>query len=685
MTNQIDEKQWADLEIRLFPKTDQGYPVEMTLSGQQEFPRGYLSADVLPWTAHANGVPAQDGQTLLDFLLADSNLNTAWAQASGQAPQRRLRLRIDANAAELHALPWELLQQGPTMLAAGADTPFSRYLPIALPWGGPVQERPIRALVVIANPADLETQHELAPVDVDLERETLKTALNDVGPDLLQVDFMEPPASLTRLEQSLRQEGGYHVLHFVGHGAFSHKRGQAALYLQDEAGNAQRILDDELVGLLARQGVQPRLVCLTACQSATRSSADTFVGLGPKLVSVGVPAVVAMQDLVAVESARTFSATFYQRLLDHGLVDLAVNQARGALLTNRRADAAVPVLFMRLKSGQLWGGEADARGQVLGARNPRIFWTGLVRLIQQGKCTPIVGPRAHGRWLPTPPEIARRWSETHAYPFANKNDLSRVAQYMATHQGPDFARYEFLDTLMSEFSQHLPEGLRPEGRFDTLTELVQATGWEALTADDPNQVHRVLADFDLPLYLTTNPDNFMVEALKAQGKEPVREICRWSEDLDWLPSRFAQDDAYEPTPDEPLVYHLFGSDEEINSPVLTEDDYLRFLVRVSAERDRIPNLIREALSSSSLMFVGYSLYDWEFRVLMHGLVASLEQRLRFKYVAVQLEFEEAAEADLEAVQTFLEQYFQDADINVFWGSTAQFIAELREHWEARGR
>ncbi len=83
------------------------------------------------------------------------------------------------------------------------------------------------------------------------------------------------------------------------------------------------------------------------------------------------------------------------------------------------------------------------------------------------------------------------------------------------------------------------------------------------------------------------------------------------------------------------------------------------------------------------MFVGYNLYDWEFRVLMHGLVASLKQRLRLKHVAVQLEFGAAREADTAAVQIFLQKYSENADITVFWGSSAQFIAELRAHWEAR--
>jgi hypothetical protein len=41
-------------------------------------------------------------------------------------------------------------------------------------------------------------------------------------------------------------------------------------------------------------------------------------------------------------------------LAEHGMVDCALNQARSTLLTAGRPDAAVPVLFMRLKSGQLW-------------------------------------------------------------------------------------------------------------------------------------------------------------------------------------------------------------------------------------------------------------------------------------------------------------------------------------------
>ncbi|MCP4515669.1 MAG: hypothetical protein GY824_10630, partial [Delftia sp.] len=213
---------------------------------------------------------------------------------------------------------------------------------------------------------------------------------------------------------------------------------------------------------------------------------------------------------VTVETAHKFGGVFCQQLLEHGQVDLAVNQARSTLLTAGRADAAVPVLFMRLKSGQLWSDEADARGQVLGAKNPRIFWTGLLRMIEQGKCTPIIGPRTHARWLPTPNQIAHSWAAEHGYPFADKARLARVARYMASSQGEDFARYELADTLQRMFRERLPEGLRPDEEFETLSELIAEVGWQTLTADDPNEPHRVLASLNLPLYLSTNPDSFMV-------------------------------------------------------------------------------------------------------------------------------------------------------------------------------
>jgi hypothetical protein len=670
------DKPVNDLELRLFRLEDHGYPVELTLAGQQEFPRGYASADLGDWTP--GGDPVADGRALLELLLGnDPALRSAWDKARALAPQCRLRLRLDLAAPELHALPWELLHADGVMLAANADTPFSRYLPVALPWGGEVEARPLRVLVVISNPADLD-QYGLTSLDVEQEQHILEEAFTSLSP--LSITFLDPPATLEAIETALRD--GYHVLHYLGHGAFNPRRAQAVLYLQDADGLTSPTSDDAFVGMLARleAAAKPQLVFLAACQSAVRDTADAFRGLGPKLVSVGVPAVMAMQDFVAMETARKFSATFYAQLLEHGQVDKASNEARSTLLTSGRPDAAVPVLFTRLKSGQLWSDEADARGEILGAKS-RVFWSGLLRNIEEGACIPIIGPRVHGNWLPTPNEVARRWAEEHGYPFDDTDNLARVAQYLASSQGEDFPRREWQGALIAELTARLPADLRPKGKPKSLTALVEAAGWHNLAGGDPNEVHRVLANLNLPLYLTANCDNFMVQALAAQGKQPVRELCRWHMDMDDLPSRFEEASEYRPTPEAPMVYHLLGADHELSSLVLAEDHYLDFLVRISAERDRVPDYIRGALASSALLFVGFSLADWEFRVIMRGLVATINQKLRIKHVAVQVE--QVKETQAEAVREFLEDYFKDADINVYWGSTAQFIAELREQWEGR--
>ncbi|MBN1875600.1 MAG: CHAT domain-containing protein [Anaerolineae bacterium] len=669
------EKPLVDLEIRIFAAQDEGYPVEITLSGQQEFPRGYMPVEVASWTSSGDSIA--DGQRLYELLFADGKLRDAWAEARGQSPLRRIRLRIDPAAAELHALPWELLQENTIMLSANVATPFSRYLPVALPWGGTTEECPVRVLVAISNPDDLQAKYKLAQLDVALERDILEAALE--GNADLELTFLDAPVTLERLEDALRE--GYHVLHYLGHGAFNRRRNQAALYLQDDAGHTQIVPDDIFMGMLARLQTRPGLVFLAACQSALRATADAFAGLGPKLVAAGVPAVIAMQDFLAVETARKLSAVFYRRMAEHGTVDLALNEARSTLLTAGRSDAAVPVLFMRLKSGQVWGGEADVRGAVLGAKNPRIFWSGLLRMIQQGKCLPIIGPGVHGQWLPTPAQIAQRWSVEHEYPFDDRNELAQVARYMASSQGEDFPRYELMYALQAMLRDRLPEELRPEDEFETVSEMIKAIGWQNLTAGDPNEVHNVLARLDLPLYLTTNPDTTMVAALAAAGKDPVCNICPWNDMLEGLPSIFADDADYEPTPERPLVYHLFGNDTEVDSLVVTEDNYLDFLVRISAEMERIPDYVWSALTNSSLMFIGYNLDNWEFRVIMRGLVATRDRRSRLKHVGVQLDLENVQIRDTDTVQTFLQQYFQDADINVFWGTTAQFIAELREELE----
>lgn len=194
---------------------------------------------------------------------------------------------------------------------------------------------------------------------------------------------------------------------------------------------------------------------------------------------------------------------------------------------------------------------------------------------------------------------------------------------------------------------------------------------------DENEPHAVLADLPLPIYMTTNYDGFMTEALRDRGKEPRREICRWNQSpaVRAEPRVLSADDGFVPSPATPVVYHLHGHLDVPESLVLTEDDYLDFLVAVSQDEQLMPHEIQRALAGTSLLFVGYRLSDWDFRVIHRGLVMAGEPSLRRLSVTVQLPRAEPA-------RQYLDEYFSAMKVRVFWGTAGDFMAELRQRWEA---
>jgi hypothetical protein len=174
--------------------------------------------------------------------------------------------------------------------------------------------------------------------------------------------------------------------------------------------------------------------------------------------------------------------------------------------------------------------------------------------------------------------------------------------------------------------------------------------------------------------------------LRAAGKEPRIELCRWNEDTERIPSIFDEEPDYEPSPEQPLVYHMFGIFEEPESLVVTEDDYFDFLIGVSSNRELIPIVVREALTDSALLFLGFDLDDWSFRVVFRTLMSQQgrSRRSRYAHVAGQIMLNENEVLQPERAIRYLERYFADADISIFWGSPLDFSRELTEQLNNEG-
>ena len=183
------------------------------------------------------------------------------------------------------------------------------------------------------------------------------------------------------------------------------------------------------------------------------------------------------------------------------------------------------------------------------------------------------------------------------------------------------------------------------------------------------------ANLPLPIYLTTSAHDVIERALQQAGKAPVTEMCRWHKGLESIPSVFEDD--YEPSVQEPLVYHLHGFDRYPDSLVLTRDDHLAFLVatsrNVGAGTDRIPQCIRLAMADSALVLAGFGPRHWDFRSLYWGLIKPSPRRLWNMFISI---LPDTLEADYQT------RYLQELSFNGYWGSFESFSTELRTEWEA---
>ena len=132
-------------------------------------------------------------------------------------------------------------------------------------------------------------------------------------------------------------------------------------------------------------------------------------------------------------------------------------------------------------------------------------------------------------------------------------------------------------------------------------------------------LHLDLAALPFSLCLTTTPEHFLLNAFsQTAGKSPLN---------DYYSFRRAR--AGQRTPPEkdaekkPLVYDLFGSMEEPDSVVLTENDLLDLLVNVTRNQPPLNAYVisRFGNSGTSFLFIGVGFRHWYLRILLHVLKA----------------------------------------------------------------
>ncbi|WP_169813278.1 CHAT domain-containing protein [Nocardia vaccinii] len=262
---------------------------------------------------------------------------------------KKLRVVLRITAPELAVMPWEALYDDDLQAYICRTEPLVRHIdapdtPEALP-----VHPPLRILGIVASPRGLPE------LNADAEKQRLDQALR--GPTAagqVQVHWLTD-ASWSSVHERLLQ-GEWHVLHFIGHGAYDPERGEGQIALVREDRRADWVDATSLADLLGEADPTPRLVVLNSCASGQGGSHDLFSGTAATLVHRGISAVAAMQFNVSDIAAVAFPRGFYTALARGRSVDDAVRSGRIEILGLGSAtlEWVTPVLYVRGENTQLF-------------------------------------------------------------------------------------------------------------------------------------------------------------------------------------------------------------------------------------------------------------------------------------------------------------------------------------------
>ena len=265
----------------------------------------------------------------------------------------RVRLNINRESNELYQVPWEFCRDDKAFLAVNDDTPLVRYMPTNRPPAPIKVPDTVKILLAWANPKDLV---ELTGIqnEIDAIQEALKD-FTQTGKVVIEILPKATSAELFDRVSKNRPD----IFHFIGHGDLDNSGG--AIVLED-GGSGHVLLNGDLL-LELFQGTNTKLIILSACQTGTMgekskkpASAQAFMGLAPKLVWGGLPAVIAMQYDLPDRAARPFMKTLYEFLAMGKPLDWAMTKARLGLrfAILDKPYWGIPVLFMRAPDGNIW-------------------------------------------------------------------------------------------------------------------------------------------------------------------------------------------------------------------------------------------------------------------------------------------------------------------------------------------
>ncbi len=169
------------------------------------------------------------------------------------------------------------------------------------------------------------------------------------------------------------------------------------------------------------------------------------------------------------------------------------------------------------------------------------------------------------------------------YPDADSGDLQRIAWHYEISRSRNF--------LVNKLSQEVKSNKKP------------------------SPVLRALAKLNFPIICTTNYDQLLEKAFYAADKDPV--VSVYSKERKPA-TDYPQADV---NPQQPFLFKIHGDIAQPESIVITDEDYIDFIMRMNDVSlwNPVPSTIQYHFRKFPTLFIGYSLIDYNLRLLFKTL------------------------------------------------------------------
>lgn len=225
------------------------------------------------------------------------------------------------------------------------------------------------------------------------------------------------------------------------------------------------------------------------------------------------------------------------------------------------------------------------------------------------ECILFLGSAIH---VPSPAGSKYHYPREKCPPVGDK--LSEILKDQCGYEGDDWRN-------LQRVSQYFET--KRKSRFllvNAITNAVQVN-------KEASPVLHALADLDFPIVITTNYDNLYEKALDAESaKRQAADKAAIQYDLsvyspNYKPRVKTQDCADTPDSRRPFILKVHGDISKPESIVITEEDYIQFVLRMSDKQPHHPvgKNVLAYLNKWPTLFIGYRLTDYNLRLLFKTL------------------------------------------------------------------